>query len=126
MALRPPFPLDLPFSMLSDLRSLASSAAKLVGRLDGTDATLEQLLDTLAPVGEELGKLRRVGVALQGQVASNEQQLKAVEGQFASTERQMSTLEREIAGLQATVTSLQDDIHHIQERVPGLKPPDER
>lgn len=126
MALRPPFPFDLPLSLISDLRSLASSAAQLVGRLDTADATLQRLLGAVEPIGGELGKLRRVVVAMQAQLVSNEQQLKSVEGQFASTEGQMTTLEREITGLQLTVSSLQDDIQHILDRVPGLKPPEER
>jgi len=105
---------------------LASSAAKLVGRLDTTDSKLERILDVLTPVGDGLGELRRVVVALQAQVATSEQQLGAVEAQFATTESQMATLEREITGLQRTVASLQDDIHHILDRAPGLKPPEER
>lgn len=126
MALRPPFPFDLPLSLVSDLRSLASSAAALVQRMDTADATLERLLGAVTPLGHELDQVRRVVVALQAQVASNEQQLESVEGQFLSTERQMSTLEREIAELQRIVISLQDDIHHVLDRVPGLKPPEER
>lgn len=126
MALRPPFPFDLPLSFLSDVRSLASSAAKLVGRLDDTDSKLGRLLEVMTPLTDEVSKIRRVVVALQSQLASNEQQLASVERQFTSTESQMATLEREIAGLQVTVASLQDDIQHVLDRVPGLKPPEER
>ena len=126
MAPRPPFPFDLPLSLVSDLRSLASSASQLVGRLDTADFKLERLLDVVTPLGDELEKTRGVALALQAQMGRNEQQLNAVENQFASTERQMTTLEREIAGLQLTVASLQEDLHHILDRVPGLKPPEER
>ena len=126
MAPRPPFPFDLPLSLVSDLRSLASSASQLVGRLDTADSKLDRLLDVITPLGDELEKMRSVAVGHQAQMTRNEQQLGAVESQFASTERQMTTLEREIGGLQLIVSGLQDDLHHILDRVPGLKPPEER
>ena len=122
----PSLPFGLPFRFADDVRSLAASAQELVGRLGKTDSDLERLNELLGPLVEELATVRGGVAELRAQMADTERQLGTVETQFASTEHQVASLEREIAGLETTVGALQADLQHVLDRVPGLKPADER